>query len=159
MPYHTVGTMSVPGTSAVTINTTAVTVSTATGSYVAGDIVTLGTDDPQTYTVISATGTAPTTAFVISPAAKVTQTSGAITRKASHRVNLAFHRDAFALASRPFSGSDPMGLGNFQSAVDPVSGLTLRLEVSRQFKRTRFAFDILYGVKLVRHQFAARLAG
>lgn len=156
---HAVGTMSVPGTSAVTAGLKAVTVSTATGSYVVGDIVTLGTTDTQTYTITGVTDTAPTTAFTIEPAAKVTQTAGAILCKASHVANMVFHRDAFALATRPFAGADPMGLGQFSSAVDPVSGLTLRLEVSREYKRTRFSYDILFGVKTVRAALAARLAG
>jgi len=159
IPTHAVGTMSVPGTSAVTIGTKAVTVSTATGSYVVGDIVTLGVNDTQTYVVTGVTGTAPTTAFTIEPAAKVGQTTGAILRKDAHVVNLAFHRDAFALATRPFAGADPMGLGQFSSAVDPISGLTLRLEVTREFKRTRFSYDILYGVKTVRRELATRIAG
>ena len=74
-------------------------------------------------------------------------------------VNLNVHRDAFALASRPFAGADPMGLGTYMSAVDPVSRLALRLEVSRQHKRTRFSYDILYGAQLVRPELAARMAG
>jgi len=82
-----------------------------------------------------------------------------ITVKGSHVVNLAFHRDAFALAMRPFAGADPLGIGLFQSAVDPVSGLVLRLEVTREFKRTRFSYDVLYGVKTVRPELACRIAG
>ena len=158
IPTHAVGTMSVPGTAAVSIGTKTVTVSTATGSYVVGDIVTFA-GDTQTYVVTARTGTAPTTAFEIEPAAKVGHTTSAIARKDAHVANLAFHRDAFAFASRPFAGADPMGLGVFQSAVDPISGLTLRLEVSRQYKRTRFAYDILYGVKTVRRELACRIAG
>ncbi len=158
-PTHAVGTMTVPGTSAVTIGTKSVAVAAATGSYVVGDVVLLGADDPQTYTLTGVTGTAPTTAFTIEPAAKVGQTAGAIVRKAAHVVNLLFHRDAFALATRPFQGADPLGLGQFSSAVDPVSGLTLRLEVSREYKRTRFSYDILYGVKTIRRELASRIAG
>jgi len=159
IPTHTVGNWSA-GDADGTAGSTAVTINSGTGAFVVGDILTFGDDTTgQTYAVTARTGTAPTTAIVVSPALRTTLTNSTITRKASHVVNLNFHRDAFALASRPFSGSDPLGLGNFQSAVDPISGLTLRLEVSRQHKRTRFSFDILYGVKLVRAQLASRIAG
>lgn len=77
----------------------------------------------------------------------------------SHVMNLAFHRDAIAFATRPLVDS-ANGLGNLiQSAVDERSGLSMRLEVSREHKRTRFAFDILYGVEVVRRELGIRIAG
>lgn len=130
-----------------------------TGAFVAGDILTFA-GNTQTYVVVSSVGGASATSITFEPALTgAIADNAAITKAASHAENLLFHRDAFAFASRPFSGSDPMNLGQFMSMVDPVSGLTLRLEVSREHKRTRWSFDILYGVKTVRREFAVRIAG
>lgn len=83
----------------------------------------------------------------------------AITVKPSHAVNLLFHPMAFALVTRPFLNVDPLNLGTFMSVVDPVSGIALRLEVTREHKRTRWAYDILYGVEATRPELASRIAG
>jgi len=157
IPTHTAGTWSA-GTATGTLGATAVTINAGTGSILAGDLLTFAGDTTQ-YVAVSATGTAPTTAIVVSPALRVGLTTAAITFRGSHTVNLLFHRDAFALAMRPFAGADPMNLGNFSSMVDPISGLALRLEVTREHKRTRFSYDALYGVGCPRPELAARLFG
>ncbi len=136
--------------------------STGACALLVGDIINI-TGHTQTY-VLTAAATQASAAtdvtLAFEPGLEIALAgSEAITVKSSHRVNLLFHRDAFVLASRPFAGADPMGIGQYQSQVDPVSGLALRLEVSRQHKRTRFSYDILYGVKTVRKELASRIAG
>lgn len=115
-----------------------------------------------TYTVVSATALAGTDSdIVFEPGLREAVVDNeAVTFKASHDVNLLFHPMAFALVSKPFADEDSFGLGRFFSAVDTeVSGLALRLEVSREHKRTRFSYDILFGVATPRPELAARLAG
>jgi hypothetical protein len=163
-PTHTAGTgagLTLDSANAVVGIKTAALEAAGNGTLLVGDIITFGDDTSgQTYTV-TAGGSSAGGAIAFEPGFKTAWSSNnsTVTIKATHAVNLAFHRDAFAFASRPFAGADPMGLGVFQSAVDPVSGLTLRLEVSRQYKRTRFAYDILYGVKCIRPELACRIAG
>lgn len=164
-PSHTAGSVTdtTADANAAGVTDLAVTTAGTTGdvSLVEGDIIQVA-GDSQTYVVTAAVslGAAASGTIPISPALQVATSGGeAVSAKASHAVNLGFHRDAFALAVRPLE-AEGNGLGNLiQSAVDPVSGLALRLEVSREHKRTRWSFDILYGVKIVRPELAARLAG
>lgn len=162
VPTHTAGTGTgylVNNGAGYAIGTTTLVVDTGSGTLIAGDILTFA-GHTQTYAVVSSVGGGTVTSIVISPGLVVAVADNvAITRKASHVVNLAFHRDAIAFANRPLVGAVE-GLGAIiSSAVDPVSKLTLRLEVSREHRRTRYAYDILYGAKVVRPELGARLAG
>ena len=75
------------------------------------------------------------------------------------RQNLAFHRDAIAFVSRPMMPI-PGGFGSIVEAMsDPVSGITLRLEISREHKRVRWSFDLLYGVRMVRAELGTIIFG
>lgn len=161
IPTHTAGAAS-GATASGTAGTNTLTFQSAgTNDILVGDIITIA-GDTQTYTVLTATGLDDVSdggSATVAPVLKTSPSSAAVTVKASHVVNLLFHRDAFALAMRPFAGADPMGLGKFQSAVDPVSGLALRLEVIRGKKETIFSYDVLYGVECVRPELACRVAG
>jgi len=82
-----------------------------------------------------------------------------------HVVNLLFHRDAFAFASRPmiqaggmYGGQGGMVIAS-ETAVDSVSGLALRLQVLGGYKQVVWDFDILYGAALIRPELAARIYG
>jgi hypothetical protein len=136
--------------------------STGACALVEGDIVTFA-GDTQTYVLTAAATQASAASDVtlnIEPGLKKALAGGeAVTLKATHVVNLAFHRDAIAFATRPLV-STADGLGNIiQSAVDPVTNLVLRLEISREHKRTRFSYDVLYGAAVVRRELGCRIAG
>jgi len=170
VPVHTAGTITTglvakaATAQAVGDKTITVTTAASTGecALVEGDIVTFAGDD-QTYVVtedltIAAAATDGT--LKIEPGLKVALSgSEAVTVEDSHTVNLGFHRDFAAFATRPLEQTG-RGFGNIiMSDVDPVSGLSLRLEISREHKRTRFSYDILYGGAVVRPELASRLAG
>lgn len=138
---------------------TTILVDTGTGTLVPGDVFTFASHT-QTYVVTAAAGGPPHTSVTISPGLKIAIIDNDVmTKKATHVMNLNFHRDAFALASRPLESADPFGLGRFQVAIDNISGLALRFEVTREHKRTRFSYDILWGVQLVRPELAVIIAG
>ena len=134
---------------------------TATSTVLVGDIFTIA-GDSQTYAITAALASVSATAvttFLITPSLVTSYaTDAALTVIGNHVVNLAFHRDALAFASRPLMSVDAMG-NIIQQATDPVSGLSLRLEVSRQYKQTTWAYDILYGGALIRAPLAVRLMG
>lgn len=166
---HTAGTaaaatVTLISNSAAGVSSVTLKVASGTATLVVGDIISFA-NHSQTY-VVTAAATLDTTGVVVSiaPTLQVaTNGSGtpvAVTVRASHVVNPVFHRDAIAFATRPLSGANTQGLGVItQSVVDEVSGLTLRLEITREHKRNRFAYDILYGGAVIRRELGARLAG
>jgi hypothetical protein len=163
------------GSTAIDLDQGAAT--TAVGTIVVGDIVSFA-GHSQTYTVIANTAsaqyssvneeyTAATNAIAglgIYPALTMAVADDEVmTVQDDHVVNLVFHRDAFAFANRPLQDLDvnlgQMGGGQILSMQDPVTGIVLRLEVSRQHKQVAWEFDILWGCELVRPQLAVRLLG
>ena len=178
IPSHQAGTWAVTGLGRTEVKAAA-TAGTSTmiwqgnsstvtngGNVLVGDIFTV-TGDSQAYVVKSgssvAVGAQATLLIKFSPVLRATIAAAAtVDFKATHVVNLAFHRDAFAFASRPLADSSVLGsrLGSeFSTMIDPVSGIALRLEVNRQYKQTTWSFDSLYGAVLVRPELAARIAG
>jgi len=170
VPGHVAGTASDDATYTITTGTggsageatATLTSDVGTPTLVAGDVISFAGHD-QTY-VVTAGDTLSTgnTSVAIAPALKTDVSSGVVvTVRESHIVNLAFHRDAFALAMRPLAaGLADLSLGNqILAMTDAQTGLSLRLEVSRQYKQTVWEFDVLWGVKLVRPELAVRIAG
>lgn len=174
VPTHTAGT---PGgtplvNGALSAGVTSVAIDgMGTGSYLKGDIISFA-GHSQTYVVLAdaaASSNAATVTFA--PALKsAVADNAAVTLRASHVVNLAFHRDAFAFVNRPLrmDGIPAELMGGRAAATnviarqtmrDPKTGIAMRLEVAERYKAVSWEFDVLYGKKLVRPEFAVRIAG
>jgi len=140
--------------------TVSIAKATNPSNLVKGDIITFA-GDSQTYAVTAdVTLAVGNTTVGITPALQSAKAGGeAMTLKATHVVNLGFHRDAFAFANRPVADVEFKGGNEIMQMTDPATGISLALEVSRQYKQTVWEFSILYGVKLVRPELAVRLAG
>lgn len=128
-----------------------------------GDIFTIA-GDLQTYVVTASTTLVGTDSDVsFEPGLKVAIPAAdgneAVTFKASHVVNLGYHRDAFAFATRPVAASVFAGGNLIQQLTDPQTGISLALEIRRAFHMTIWEFSILYGTALIRRDLAVRLAG
>lgn len=135
----------------------------AAGTIKQGDIFTLGGSAQQYVVTVASSGAASvSTAQVLTiyPALASAHASAiALTVIGSAYVaNLAFHRDAMAWASRPLNDL-PMPGSSVMSVADPISGIALRLEVSRQNKQTSWEFDILGGANVVRHELGVKILG
>jgi len=99
---------------------------------VVGDVFTIAGNTQQyvVTTVSEDTPSANETTVGISPALAANVADGAVvTFVGSHVANLAFHREAFAFASRPLLDLETPG-SIIQPLTDPVSGLAMRLRFS-----------------------------
>ena len=166
IPTHTstalsAGAATVNGAHAAGVSTVSIAKATNTAPLVVGDVITIGTGaTAESYAVATATTliVGNTAVAITQPLRRALAGGETVALAASHVVNLAFHRDAFAFVSRPLMGASS-NAENIMSVADPVSGVTLRLEVIRQNKQDYFEYDILYGAECVRADLATRIAG
>jgi hypothetical protein len=182
VPTHTAGTWAITGVGYTEVKTSVVagvqtviiqgnsSTTTNGGTLVVGDVFKIA---GETYVVTVSASVAvaaqATLSIQFSPALKVAAPVGTTVSfggatvgvgPSDHQVNLLFHRDFLAFASRPLSRSQMSGGGAmFMSVADPISGLALRLEVARQYKQWTYSYDLLYGATAVRPELAARILG
>ena len=160
-----VPTHSVTGTGTVTVNDASVSVGDTTLTWDGGgtapdegDIFTVA-GDTQTYVVESSTATV----ITMHPAARVAWAdNAAVTFKgdgSSYPANLLIHRDAIAFAMAPLADEKLLNNEMTAVAVDEESGLSLRLELTRQYKQYQWSFDALYGANVVRRELGVIIAG
>lgn len=91
------------------------------------------------------------------PALPSTISTQVVTVLASHAANLAFHKNAFALVTRPLSAP----LGAARAEVINYNGVSLRVVYGydMQTKKDTISIDCLYGVKTLTPELAVRFAG
>lgn len=158
-----VGGWAVSGANAtVGVFTMTIVHASATGTIKLGDIFTVAGGSQQY--VITANATITVTASERSiqfyPAlATAAASAAAVTFIATNYVaNFVANKYAFAWASRPLRESLVDG-HVFQAPTDPISGIALRLEISRQYKLETLSYDYLAGCALVRRELAAKILG
>ncbi len=133
---------------------------TLAGTVAVGDVFSVASNS-QTY-VITSTAEAAANEIVLAftPGLAAQALDGdVITFKGTHTVNLAFHRNAFALATAPLSE-----MGNelgAKIATVTRDGISIRSRVwyDGDTSSVKVGLDILYGVKTLDARMAARLAG
>lgn len=131
-------------------------------SLVVGDKFTIaGSTTQHTVTAVSAGSPANADTYTIFPALDDAKADGDLLTVVStdYVYNMAFHRDAFAFASRPLLDVEVTGGGMITNISDPVSRLNLRFEVAREHKQTVFSIDILYGLTVLRPELAVVVMG
>lgn len=157
----TAGAVTVNGAHAAGATTVSIAKATNSSPLVAGDIISFA-GSTQTYTVMApVTLAVGNTNVSIQPPLQAALTGGqAVTLRASHAINLAFHPMAFAFDSRPAARlSIPGVTSNFMTWADEMTGVTLRLEIKDEYHQTGFYLSCLWGRKLVDARLACRIAG
>jgi hypothetical protein len=143
---------------AATAGATAATVDALTDDEVvaAGDVFKVVGSDRGYLVVTGGTVDTNTVTITFTPALDAAVLDDAVvTFQDSHKMNLGFHRNAFALASAPLQ--PPMGGATY--GVATYKGITCRtvMGYNMSTKVNQLSVDILYGVKLLNKELAARL--
>lgn len=168
VPNHTAGTYTtgttVTGANAIGATTIALS-GGATGTLIAGDIINFGqtlNGVTVTYVVVSSVGgSTPSSVTIAAPGLRVATAGGeAVLQSDGFAKNILIQKNCMAFAMAPLVDTIQVPGATVQAtAIDEVSGLSLRLEVSRQHRQVQWAFDALWGKKVIRPQLASWLAG
>ncbi|MDY4785119.1 P22 phage major capsid protein family protein [Pygmaiobacter massiliensis] len=146
------------GATTLTLNVSGGTSPTLTGTLKAGDSITIGSN---TYLVTKdATAASNEIAVEFTPGLKAAVvTTDEVTVGNSYVANLAFHRNAFALVTRPLAL--PNGISGEQKAIVNYDGFGLRViyDYNSQYKKDVISIDMLCGVKTLDSRLACRLLG
>lgn len=164
---HTAGTFTAVTTpltnGSIAADATTLTIDGGAGTetLLVGDLITIGSEN---FTV-TANATASSGAISVSvyPAVETTITDGTAVvfpdkTATAHTANVAFHQNAFALVSRPLLPPSG-GADSYSTSIG--NGINVRVVMGYDIKTktNMMSFDVLYGVKTLYPELAARLLG
>jgi len=156
---HTKGTGSGYVTSgAKVVGDTSLTLTTGTGTILAGDVLT-GAGDANKYIVGS-----PLSGGVVGlnkPGLQAALSSGsAVAVGNAYRANMAFHRSALQLVTRtPAMPRGGDAASDVMEIMDPISGLAFQVAEYREYRQVRWEVALAWGVKAVKSEHIALLIG
>ena len=151
------GTYAVNGAHAV--GATTITIKTGTGTILAGDVVTFGTDTNQ---YVVETGVSNGTTIVIAAPGLVKALAGndAVAILAASTRNMAFERTSIVLATRmPALPEDGDLAVDRVTITDPRSGLSFEVALYPQYRQMQYEISCVWGCKMIKPEHAALLLG
>jgi len=165
---HTAGTftaLAAPKLSAATAvgdTTIAVDGGSGTETLLAGDIFTLGNYQYVVTANATATSGAIASASVYPAIKEINADNSDLTfpdkTALAHTSNLAFHKNAFALVSRPLM--QPMGGANsYTTSIKNGINVRVTMGYDMDTKTNKISFDVLYGAYTLYQELAVRLLG
>ena len=139
---------------------TTITLKTGTGTILAGDIITFGTNTADKYVVV--TGCAAAGDIVIAaPGLRSAISDGAaVAVVGACARNMAFDRNAIHLLTRvPAMPEGGDAADDVMSITDPQSGITFQVAMYRQRRRIAYEVGLAWGVKAVKTAHIGLLLG
>ena len=140
-------------TAGYAIGVTSITLAVAgTGTIIAGDAITFAGDSEKYLVVTGAGAVSGATIVIAEPGLKqaIPGSATALTVSASSVRNMVFSRSAIALAARPPAVPDDGDMAIAQEFVtDPISGITFRVAMYKQFHQNVIHVGLAWGTKMV----------
>jgi len=140
---------------------------TLDGALLSGSVFSFSNDSEQTYVVTTAAdstvGDDGTVSCSFEPSLQKAITAGTelVNIQTAFTPNIAFQEDAGVFASRPLSGGNlARELGATEETLyDPVSGIAMRMQITRENYQTAVRVDVLYGFQMINPESACWILG
>lgn len=162
---HTKGTgaSATTNTAGYAVGATSITLAAAgTGTIVAGDSITFAGDSNQYVVVTGAGAVSGATIVIAAPGLRQAIPASAtnVTVTASGPRNMAFARSSIVLATRAPALPDGGDSAIDRTLItDPVSGMTFELAMYAQYRQMQYEISAAWGVKTIKTENLALLAG